>query len=495
MASIWKKIVEKINSTPAETPLSSDWEAMFSKIEAHPDLNTSKRKVAGWPIIILVLSLIATLGVITYQIWSPTTAKVEDIQTISIIKDNQNEVLERETEGIQKTLNVERVSENNTTPDEHFVTSKKSEKYVGQKSSIPKVNSRKKIKQPFRVSTIKGKKLTVNKPSNKKLATVMAKNVVEENFTFDNTKNTLVNTRAAAEINKKDENLNETQSSLKPSETRTVKDDQLLALSETNSHINAELSQKNADTTISENAILEGENIETPLVESTSSFTKIGFKPASINIAGQVLTNYSPGFIGYGAGVDVDWKRQNLLINIGVYAYNVHFDPIRVGADVPSGYDTSYTPISVEREEIVGIDSAWVVQGPNQGGYVYDTITNIVHDSIIRLDIDTLSVNLPKRVSYVEMPILIGRRFQLNQFTLDIYGGTILNQIVETGGRESQINQSFGIDLLLQPSIRYNLNSKWSVFGRVGLRYSIINHDFRERKLSSNVQFGIGYNW
>jgi hypothetical protein len=541
MASIWKKIIDKGNSLPKEEASASDWEAMHAKIAAHPDLSTPKRRLPYLPMLIgLFLLTLTSVGV--FYLWPGS------------VENNDTLVQPAET-ALPSSINAQPTEQqmNTSVPDLNKVKQevptseqKVSTKELNKTFPLTTATSRRSAQEIKPESRQKRIVSAVPLPEKSQLASsptsIAEDKPVPQNSRIEDTStlnkgseslqaaqtNTISNAEAKeessangvavstydeAEISDTAETVGEpkTQSNkrlekdkeIKPAldeieEDVTNKTQQGWEKSEQTEEVPSPNETEEEPSTkfyTRPNQPVEEKKTAQPPVGNTTAFTDNGFRFQAVNVTGQLLTNFQSGFIGYGGGIDADWSRGDWLINTGLYAYQIKYDPFLTGSVDPTGFDSSYVTTFQQRDVFVRVDSAWVVQGPNQGGYVYDTITSTITDSVLVLKIDTAAINRVQQISYVEMPVLLGRRFQFNRYTLDVYGGTILNQLVQTGSGETANRQSLGLDLLLQPSIGYQLSTNWSLKARLGLRYSLLNQDFRKKQLTSSFQFGVGYSW
>ncbi len=485
MASIWKKIIEKVNSLPKDEAHAADWEAMHAKIVAHPDLNVPNRRLRYLPILLIGLALLTLTGVGIGYMWSNSAEKVE-----RAVKPVQSELplsartstVELPEEANASNANIsqkERITpkpvpnSKNTIANKPALVKSKPEEFVNEEAGLDEdALERTLLKAKSQVTS-----LTAGSPTMENATEHFAQSVQEQlGLDHEQQPETAKEAEAVGPLEAEAENeepsiVPKTEEEVSSTEKKMSRD-----LSEPDNHttdsktMEAETEEELPSKTDTALSIPSKEEIpEQAPATNAPSFTELGFKLNAINANGLVLTNFQSGFIGYGGGFDVDWSSGKWLINTGLYAYQLEYDPFQTGAIDPSGLDTSYT-------------SVWVVLGPNRGEYV-DVITGV----------DTAAVNLRQQISYVEMPILLGRRFEFNRYTFDIYAGTLLNQLVQSGSGETAARQSMGVDLLFQPSIAYQLSESWSLKARVGLRYSLLNQDFRAQQFSNNFQIGVSY--
>ncbi len=246
---------------------------------------------------------------------------------------------------------------------------------------------------------------------------------------------------------------------------------------------------------------LETENLKLPTSESDVIILPgNGFRLSGLNLGLGYSTDFSPDFHGLGGGADLDFQRGNFIINAGFHFYR--YENVDTQTQIFEQTDIrSSTFQDTLSREITRVDSAWIVTGPWMGGYRFDT-TRTSADSLFSVtQSDTHQIKIATRetrrvrLSYAEMPILAGWRFEMNRFALDLQAGAVLHQLVESVGEGQAIEKNFGVDAVLRPGVRYYMNDRLSVFGRAGLRYGITPNGPRSQKFYGNFQLGVGFQW
>ncbi len=534
MANIWKKITKKIDGVPMDSPFAGDWEAMNSKIEAHPSLNSSKRKGAFWFRTIAGILVVLLMGLGVVALWpnEELVLPVENPNNTSLKNENK------------KPLNSESTTtENNLT-----------EEVVKSVREIPIVSDidQNREQAPDRINKTEIQTGGAAAPSK---LTVEDDNSTNEGKPYKSVNRSNVDIVGALPI-ATPENINGNdglagvhQASDKPIEEETQLDEQTLAFSsiveedwmdrEADEELGVEVNRadsENLNTKKNDNAPvalrindeMDGDttavSLNPPVTEElkasadkeedtseTSSLNKSseaespdlaksGFKITTISTGGLFLTDYSKNFIGYGGGVDVDWQRNGWLLNTGLFYNQMNFEKEKATFTDYVSYDTSIVEVTTIRGA-KWVRALWVILGEGKGEYKYDTIITPVTDTTYESRIDTSTITTKSieravvRMSYLEMPLLLGHRFRFNQFGVDIYGGAVLNQTISITQGESEQRKSFGMDILFQPSIRYYVRPELSVYTRAALRYGVMGDDLRTQKLYSSFQIGLSYHW
>lgn len=141
------------------------------------------------------------------------------------------------------------------------------------------------------------------------------------------------------------------------------------------------------------------------------------------------------------------------------------------------------------------------------GAWHLDTIWFTVKDTSYLTNKYTLKKN--NSYKYVEIPLLIGKRFQFNRLSLEIATGVSFGfllkadaQILATDEKtaiilndeKSPYFNALMVNYLLRFSVRYSLNEKWSVFISPNMKYNLGNV-FEENKYpikQNYMLYGIG---
>ncbi len=533
MVDIWKKITKKIDSAPLDPPFTGDWEAMNSKIEAHPSLNSSKRKGAFWFRTIVGILVVLLMGLGVAALWP-------NEELVLPLENPNNTSLKNEN---RKPLNSESTTTGNNLTDE----------VVKSVREIPIVSDIDQNREQASDRINKTEIQTGGAAAPSKL-TVENDNSTNEGKPYKSVNRTNVDIVAASPI-ATPENINGIeavtgvhQASDKPIEEETQSDEQNLAFSsiveedwmdrEVDEEVGVEVNRadsENLNTKKNDNAPvalrindeMDGDttavSLNPPVTEElrvsvvteeedtseTSSLNisseaespdlaKSGFKLTTVSAGGLFLTDYSKNLIGYGGGLDLDWQRNGWLLNTGLFYSQMDFEKENFTDYV--SYDTSIVEVTTIRGA-KWVRALWVILGEGKGEYKYDTIITPVTDTTYESRIDTSTITTKSiertvvRMSYIEMPLLFGHRFRFNNFGVDIYGGAVLNQTISITQGESEQQKSFGMDILFQPAIRYYVRPELSVYTRAGLRYGVMGDDLRTQKLYSSFQIGLSYHW
>ncbi len=537
MGDIWKNMKEKVDGAPVGSSFASDWEAMNQKIEAQPALSKPKRRGGLWFKTAAIVLLLALSGVSAIWLWPDGNTTDDDHRKTQMREEKSSEINSAsEATMADEKQNFEPSTEkksdvNNkvTTQDADVVKPKNST--VNTSTSSLASDSVSYTTAPVASSSqdagardnedAKGDlimKRTQNAvlstdvndhPANEKSKTAQPDeetmllttgSIVDENFpepqhldeplvedtdvsqkTTSNTTSTTIDNTKEKQLPAKVEVVIDEDLSKDRDTSNTVIDEEKPILAG-NGQIAQEGSSKNEDKA------------------ATKGFKESGFRLTTLSVGGIFITDYSENTTGYGGGISVDWQKNGWLINAGLNYTQFNYQTEKVRFTDFQNYDST-TVKTYENRQVTWVDSIWVIQGPRAGEYIYDTNSTVVTDTLIETLVDTSSVttkNIERpvvKVSYLEIPVLLGHRFRFNKVGVDIYGGAILNQTLFVRQGEGEVQKSFGVDLMFQPAVRYYVRPELSVYTRAGLRYGLSGDDFRSEKLYSSFQLGLSYHW
>lgn len=533
MGDIWKNMKEKVDGVPVGPSYASDWEAMNQKIEAQPALSKPKRRGGFWFKTAAIVLLLALSGISAIWLWPDGSTTADGERGTRIQEENSSEVhsaseaiIADEEQNIEPFTKRKSDVSNDVAGQEADVVEPKNNTvnspanssigdsltYVAPAvaGSSQKADARDKnegVKSDIIMNRTPNTVLSVDvndhpddeqpapaQSSEEEVLVLAPGTLIEENFTEpqyldepfneyfgDNQKITSANIPDDG----KDEqfstrNIAEATSTEK--DTANAEDEEEVALTDTEGTL-----AKQSPFQPEEKAITRG------LKES-------GFRLTTLSAGGIFLTDYTENTMGYGGGISVDWQKNAWLINTGLNYTQYNYQTEKVSFSDFHNYDTSLVK-TYENRQVSWVDSIWVIRGPGIGGYVYDTNSRTVTDTLIKTLIDTSSIttkNIERqvvKVSYLELPVLVGHRFRFNKVGVDIYVGAILNQTLFVSNGDGEVQKSFGVDLMLQPAIRYYIVPEFSIYIRAGLRYGLSGDAFRSEKLYSSFQLGLSYHW
>lgn len=495
----WKDIFRKMDEAPVEGPQSSDWEDMYRKIQAQPDLNTPKRKrgfIWGAGIGVVLVGALAT----GLWLWPGGSATPE--QSVAPVQQELNQPLAQpqSSEPVKPVKPAEpSVSSGpETISHSQLKNEGRSEEPVNPGSGgIPDV-----AEEPGSPAVRQDK---ISKPEQKTSAPASTGLAGSEDR----------EAKAGQFVSESRSQVQRLESQAPSPEKKSHKARQVLTASKSPIQGSPQArpddeGEPSITTLIPEALNFKGSGIdslapasalpEAELVtEEDRTISKPGwqgFKLDGINVSAVYLSDLKTDFSAMGFGVDADFRRKGLLLNTGVHRLQRS-----VAQNFISGYErdsTYYSHTEIRWEQKV--DSLWVVRGPYTGEYLYDTSYVELRDTVSYLVIDTIPLTATRdvRVQYLQFPVLAGYRFAINKFSLDLMGGALLSYVRTSGTGDLTIPaDGFGVDAVFQPGLRYYIGSRLSVFGRAGLRYRLsdatpyaIGEDFRYQ-----FQLGISWHW
>lgn len=514
MAGGWNKITEKADQSSFEGPFPSDWEAMNAKIAAQPALNGNSSRGGLWWGLGLGLLLLISAGAGFWYF------------------NMNSDVQQEEARGEQMISPVE-VEATKESVDESLQSHEKSyvieEKHSGTTDALDEIEPNQVVQLE---EDVQDDILSASKEEQGYKAEITA-DAESNTFAESNARNEseLVaasesaiesNTLVTHELAEGEVEESNSIAEVKAEDDEVVSENEEILLAEAVDN-GTEAMAADEPELLETGVVVDEDSQEEPLIldfdDSSSddvvaslmededegdpvpvNLRSMGFQLNSISMGAKYLTDYSGDFYGVGAGVDVDIQKGGLLINTGVSYYQLNTSQWVTDNWTEEEYDTSrvttYDTINTEVKYPV-----WVIEGPYQGRYDTIRYTTRQIDSLVEEDVDTTvftkSETYQQRVklSYIEMPILLGHRFRFNRFAVDLYGGVALSQTLSSNVEGTDLDQKFGLTAVLQPGVRYYFTPSWSLHARSGLRYGLMADEFRKKKLHSNFHVGLTYHW
>lgn len=511
MAEGWNKITDKADQGKFEGPFASDWEAMNAKIEAQPTLNTSPKKGAWWWGVGGVLLMLLSVGIAYWfydsdQKLMDSSSRENTIEQVSDPQKNNQSIAKQNNDedlvGSQKSISLEErtafesTSNKSINPDEdlYHATSIKEEEGLGNTVSAVKP-----VKQDQSNENLVISEVTTDVPLQEEEKPIEERLEIEPVESIASIENTEVESGST-------QNLPESNTEVMTSEEVTNDE----ARAEVESEVIAEessveeekISEEQAEETVEEIAstMVSRDDEEDDDEIQPVNLRSHGFIMNSLSLGGKYLTDYSGDFYGSGIGVDIDIQKGNWLFNTGVSYYTFNRNLFANNTYEKQNY-TEIRTTAWDTTVAISPDSVWIIDGPFLGHYVNTSDTTTTIDSTVtsRTDTSTTKITAQEetrvKLSYIEVPLLVGQRFKFNRLAIDLYGGVALSQITSSNQEGGDISEKFGVSAVLQPGLRYYITEKWSVFGRSGLRYSLVADQFREKKIYSNFHLGLTYHW
>lgn len=518
MASSWKKIFDKIDETSPGGPFASDWEAMNNKIEAQPSLNPSSKRGSLWLRVGLGIVLLALIALGTFTFWPQQVEKPTAIENTT--SPSTSQILERDNSTTENSVGAEEmISGDNATK----IQTKQSTLSEGKENVVATT--------PVEVPVSDNNKIS-NTPDEAATQTAFYGNEAEEARKAITTKEGSKHEFTPREFSTEANSLGEAESvtgndaDIGTNKLMTTKEsiekkeldkesteltgfrnpasmDQMTLMEK------VELARRDLAIAVEELHLLNTQaqenkpeiyDLQSSSSTEASHLRHSGLRMTALNAGALFFTGYSSDLYGFGGGVDIDIQRKGLLLNTGLHYYQLNSTNRFERTQMKTLVDTSYSyQIDIRTETT--IDSTWIVRGPWQGGYVYDTTRQTIIDTVTLTSVDSTSIKLKIReeqkirLSYVEIPILAGHRFRLNRFAIDVMGGVALHQLTLGNTEGFQVENQFGVDVIVQPALRYYFLPEWSVYGKAALRYGLTENDYRPHNLYSSFQLGLTFHW
>lgn len=511
MAEGWNKITDKADQGKFEGPFAGDWEAMNAKIEAQPALNTSPKKGAWWWGVGGVLLILLSVGIAYWfydsdQKLMDSSARENAIEQVSEPqKNNQSIAKQNNAEDLvdnQKSISLEEettfesTSDESMNPEEDLYKATSIKEEEGLENTVLAV---KPFKQDQSNENLVISEMTTDEPPQEEEKPIEERLEMEPVESIASIENTEVESGST-------QNLPESNTEVMTSEEVTNDD----AKAEVESEVIAEelsveeekVSEEQEEVTVEEIAstmVSRDEEDDDDEIQPVN-LRSHGFRMNSISLGGKYLTDYSGDFHASGVGVDIDIQKGNWLFNTGVSYYSLNRNLYATNTYEKQNY-TEIRTTAWDTTVTISPDSVWIIDGPFLGHYVNTSDTSTTIDSTVTSRTDTSTTRITAqeetrvKLSYIEVPLLVGQRFKFNRLAIDLYGGVALSQITSSNQEGGNISEKFGVSAVLQPGLRYYITEKWSVFGRSGLRYSLVADQFREKKIYSNFHLGLTYHW
>ncbi|QNR23256.1 ICP22 family protein [Croceimicrobium hydrocarbonivorans] len=204
----------------------------------------------------------------------------------------------------------------------------------------------------------------------------------------------------------------------------------------------------------------------------------------------------------YGSAAELQWQKRHQFFSVGLGYYRVE-QPYKLNLPSEGMRIDSIWQTNIQDREVIEVSRQWVIDSFQAGHYVYDTTRRIVSDTTINLRVDTNQyrtniVNQRVRAYYyAELPLLYGYQMGKGNWQFQLAGGLALQQVLAYSEDESGSQSLFGMSALLQPGASWRFSDRWSVLGRVQLRYPL-QQDFvlyDRNELRYSFQLGVSYRW
>lgn len=487
MAKDWKDIKDKLQAD-GQGPSSADWEAMQAKIAAQPSLNPSTGRP---PWFTWVLAGLAGV-LIGWSTWYflPNESQVEAQSS-------------EQSEGLNKgEISAEPISSSLKVQEE--VLNQKPEEQERIVEQMPSVN----LVKPVELNKVQEKAKASKSNLSKTLAQPVAAEELEDLYQEMSEPQASPTTELATVAPPREDKeatsaIRSTDYSEKPGTLISPEDSEeaveapSLAASDASTQVPEDKEPSNELPTSEENSAL-------PAAAEAEEFLnpQTGFRLSQLNIAGSYLSDFaSPMTYASGINFDLEWKKGRQFLATGLGYHQLNLTQERVLSQQLISIDSSYRE-EISSRQVIEVRRNWVIDSMFHGRYVYDTIVTTVTDTNTILDVDTNQYTsnfvrqAVKRFYYAELPILYGYRWRLDKFNVALAGGVALQQAVAYQDETSGTNSQFGMSALLQPSIAWNLSERWSLLGRVQMRYPLRESVLFENKaLRYSFQLGVSYHW
>jgi len=509
----WDKLKNKIGAN-ADGPTPADWEAMQAKIAAQPALAPAAPKNSwfSW----LVAGLIGLmLGMGSLYFWPRSSGESGVGNSESRLEAPLPENSNQTTVGIPDAdRDVERQEGPSTGSSELEIDPNLKEE--GQESGYSAVAFTKDSEpQNTEAEQAVAAAITIDKQEGNSLQNTFKSNkAVAAESTLRRTE--LIN-RQAEEMSNGDEPLS---SGL--NDQAEFKSQNAMGNSESNSAASDQLSESEAsnqsgslqedETTDKEEASTEAEagtNEEPKLApeeeEEEDEFIRkeSGFELNRLSLfAGLQNDLKSNSLWAYGPAAELQWQKRHQFLSVGLGYYRVE-QPYTINVPSQIMRIDSTWQTNIQDREVIEVSRQWVIDSFQAGHYVYDTTRRIVSDTTINLSVDTNQyrtniVNQRVRAYYfAELPLLYGYQMGKGNWQFQLAGGLALQQVLAYSEDESGSQTLFGMSALLQPGASWRFSDRWSVLGRVQLRYPL-QQDFvlyDRNELRYSFQLGVSYHW
>ncbi|WP_421752603.1 hypothetical protein [Croceimicrobium sp.] len=252
----------------------------------------------------------------------------------------------------------------------------------------------------------------------------------------------------------------------------------------------------------------KAEDAEEPLLapdEEDEEFIRreSGFELNRISVLTGVQNDLKSNSLwAYGASAELQWQKRHQFFSLGLGYYRVE-QPYSINVPSQKMRIDSIWQTNIQDREVIEVSRQWVIDSFQAGHYVYDTTRRIVSDTTINLSVDTnqyLTNIVNQRVRayyYAELPLLYGYQMGKGNWQFQLAGGLALQQVLAYSEDESGSQSLFGMSALLQPGASWRFSDRWSVLGRVQLRYPL-QQDFvlyNRNELRYSFQLGVSYHW
>jgi dsDNA-binding SOS-regulon protein len=210
--------------------------------------------------------------------------------------------------------------------------------------------------------------------------------------------------------------------------------------------------------------------------------------------------------VSFSPGIEFIYKTGDFFIQSGIryqrLGEKINYELTHV--------ETNINSTLLHRDTLVYVYS---IINPPEGQWQYDTIWYTKEDTIYTTSHQT--VNVLNTYNYFEIPLLLGKSFDFNKFSIDISTGisfglllkanaqiltSDMQTFIKIDDRHSPYMNDLTMNYLLRVSFRYSFNEKMSIFMRPDVKHqlgSILNnkqYPVQQKYTLYGIGFGFMYN-
>lgn len=505
MARDWKNIKDKLQAD-GQGPSAADWEAMQAKIAAQPSLNPPARRPL-W----LSWAIAGALGVLLgWSTWyfMPLGQEQEELTVKPEIKATEkpaesvdlNQEMKSSSEELELKLkdNAEKIA---VEPKLSNSTELKEGKRTSSKSELESLAKSEQSRREEALASDESAGSTAPLPLNQKSSQGERPSTDGREEQLPSENNNLpkpsLDLKPGQEAALSAPQASEEVSSETPSENKAGQiPPSVPALKDEASEKDpAETSEPKVDGN-------EAGEAKLPAAEEDFVHRNTGFRLAQANLSLSYLHDFNrPATYAPGLNFDLEWQKGAQFLSAGLAYHQLNLAQEKMVSVSSISIDSSYRQ-EIASREVIEVRRNWVIDSMFHGHYVYDTIRRTVVDTNFILEIDTNQYRSNfvrqsvKRFYYAELPIMYGYRWRLDRINIALAGGIALQQAVAYQDETSNAVSQFGMSALLQPQIAWSVSERWSLLGRVQMRYPLQESVlFEDKALRYSFQLGVSFHW
>ena len=524
----WNILKRKLDKTNY-SPQAGDWAGMEQMLNQHPKFGAAKGGGFGTSGMFTVIIGAIAVSVATYLLWPVQQAEVVDetapkvelhevkttekAQQQKINTGDEGFVVKNISESKTETNTVSTVAsvEQNVKADQIIKTPAKKEPQgemkpsealyenneVSDEAEATEKASNKSVAAENTESSQPEASIPGASPEKESLNQFLQEKSEEDEFPVMSAKESSINETPSITADGTNKGLEDGE--LAPDTESVGEREQTTAIKETEkseTELNEEESKPDTLEDREEGAVPIA--LEKDAAEEDLNPKDFGFKWSSVGAYG-INWQSNDSYKGWGYGIETSFRKGKWGLSIGASRVENILsvkDPFSYSTFKPDT-NISYTPFTVYDTNVTRY---WIIYGPNQGGYEYDTTITSYQDSTQHISIDTLETqisgtrNYKRLINSYNIPLTFNYYFTKGRFQLSADAGANFNfstyEFLDGEGRVMQTKQN-NIQLLLRPNVGYFITPHIEILAGGHMHIPLVG----EQRRWFGLRFGAKYNF